>query len=153
MDGEKRDIDFGKYGFGSVRSLKDYERYSGLCFSKRAITKQVQDHKPPPDPLEDSSDEEFANGLLHIFKHCIDVGYDKVPENDYDFWAVAFKDSNGEDLYRKDADADEIKQMKNDPDKYCKIWREFQTLVKPCSWIVWPHSISKGWSDPITGNL
>jgi hypothetical protein len=43
--------------------------------------------------------------------------------------------------------------MKNDPDGYCKVWREFQTDKKPTSWIVWPHSISKGWSDPITGNI
>ena len=32
MDGEKRDIDFGKYGFGTVRTLRDYEKYSGLSF-------------------------------------------------------------------------------------------------------------------------
>ena len=43
--------------------------------------------------------------------------------------------------------------MKNDPDGYCKVWREFNTEVKPAKWIVWPHSISKGWCDTITGNL
>ena len=48
---------------------------------------------------------------------------------------------------------EEIQRMKNDPDGYCKIWREFQTPVKPSSWLVWPHSESKGWADPITGNL
>jgi hypothetical protein len=153
MDGETRDIDFGKYGFGSVRSLKDYEKYSGLCFGKRAITKQVQDHKPPPDVMQNASDEDFNKSLMSIFKHCIDIGYDQVPEKDYDFWAVAFKDENGNDLYRQDADKDEILRMKNDPDGYCKVWREFQTEKKPSSWIVWPHSISKEWADPITGNL
>jgi hypothetical protein len=56
-------------------------------------------------------------------------------------------------MYRKDADKNEISRIKNDPDGYCKIWREFQTDKKPSSWIVWPHSISKGWSDPITGDL
>lgn len=153
MDGEKRDIDFGKYGFGSERTLRDYEKYSGLSFGKRAITKQVQDHKPPPDLLEKSSDQEFDKALMSIFKHCIDIGYSQVPEDDYDFWAVAFKDEKGDDLYRQDADKDEILRMKNDPDGYCKVWREFQTEKKPSSWIVWPHSINKGWADPITGNL
>jgi hypothetical protein len=153
MDGEKRDVDFGKYGFGEVRTLRDYEKYSGLCFKKRAITKQVLDHLPPPDVMQNSSDEDFDKSLLSIFKHCIDIGYSQVPENDYDFWAVAFKDENGEDLYRKDADANEIMSMKNDPDGYCKVWREFQTDKKPSSWLVWPHSKSKGWADPITGNL
>ena len=153
MDGEKRDIDFGKYGFGSARSLRNYEKYSGLSFGKRAITKQVQDHKCPPDILQNATDDEFDKSLMKIFKHCIDIGYDQVPENDYDFWAVAFKDKDGNDLYRQDADASEVLRMKNDPDNYCKVWREFQTEIMPSSWIVWPHSEIKGWADPITGNL
>jgi glycosyltransferase involved in cell wall biosynthesis len=154
MDGEKRDIDFGQYGFGSIRSLRDYEKYSGLCFKKRAIQKRVQDHKPPPDPdTTHLNDIEFDDLLMSIFKHCIDIQYNQVPEKDYDFWAVAFKDKDDQDIYRKDADSNEIKNMMNDPDKYCKIWREFQTSEKPSSWIVWPHSISKGWADPITGRL
>jgi hypothetical protein len=153
MDGEVNDIDFGPYGFGSVRTLRDYERYAGLSFSRRAIQKHVLEHKSPPDPLQNVPDEEFDAGFLKIFKHCIDIAYHQVPENDYDFWAVAFKDKNGNDIYRKDADKDEIIRMKNDPDGYCKVWREFQTDQNPSSWIVWPHSISKGWADPITGSL
>lgn len=154
MDGEKRDIDFGPYGFGDIRTLKEYELYSGLCFSKRAITKRVIEHKPPPDPETTSLDyADFQQKLMSIFKHCIDIQYGQVPEDDYDFWAVAFKDENGNDIHRQDADKNEINRMKNDPDGYCKIWREFQTEVKPVSWIVWPHSISKGWADPIIGNL
>jgi hypothetical protein len=153
MDGEINDIDFGPYGFGNQRSLRDYERYSGLSFSRRAIQKHVLEHKCPPDPLQNASDEEFNAGFLKIFKHCIDIGYHQVPENDYDFWAVAFKDKNGQDIYRQDADKNEIARMKNDPDGYCKVWREFQTDQNPSSWIVWPHSESKGWAEPITGNL
>jgi glycosyltransferase involved in cell wall biosynthesis len=154
MDGEKNDIDFGPYGFGKARTLQDYELYSGLCFSKRAITKRVQDHKAPPDPETTNLNyETFQTHLMSIFKHCIDIQYGQVPENDYDFWAVAFKDEKGDDIYRKDADKDEILRMKNDPDGYCKVWREFKTDKKPSSWIVWPHSISKGWSDPIIGHL
>jgi hypothetical protein len=154
MDGEKRDIDFGVYGFGTERTLQDYEKYSGLCFSKRAITKRVQEHRCPPDPETSGlSYIEFQKYLMSIFKHCIDIRYDQVPLDDYDFWAVAFKDENGQDVYRKDADKNEILRMKNDPDKYCKIWREFQADKKPSSWLVWPHSVSKGWSDPITGKL
>ena len=154
MDGEKGDIDFGPYGFGKTRTLKDYEKYSGLSFSKRAIQQRVKDNKPPPDSETSYlTDEEFDDKLLYIFKHCIDIQYDQVPEDDYDFWAVAFKDDKDKDIYRQDADRNEILNMKNDPDNYCKVWREFQTKIKPVSWIVWPHSIGKGWSDPITGNL
>lgn len=153
MDGEINDIDFGKYGFGNVRSLKDYEKYAGMQFSTRSITQDVVEHKPPKLENIQLGDKEFEDSLLHIFKHCIDIGYDQVPENDYDFWAVAFKDHSGNEMFRQDAGEDEIMRMKNDPDGYCKVWRSFETLIMPSSWIVWPHSKSKGWSEPITGSI
>jgi hypothetical protein len=153
MDNEINDIDFGIYGFGNIRSLKDYEKYAGMKFSSRSITQDVVDHKPPKLENITINDDDFEKSLLHIFKHCIDIGYHQVPENDYDFWAVAFKDKDGNDMYRQDADPDEISRIKNDPDGYCKVWRSFETKIKPSSWIVWPHSISKGWADPIVGNI
>jgi len=152
MDNEEP-MDHGKYGFGTVRTLKDYEKYSGLLFSRRAIQQETIDKKYPPNTYNYSSEEEWMNSFASIFKHCIDVGYSQVPENDYDFWAVAFHDENDNTLFRKDADANEIVRMKNDPDGYCKVWREFQTTVKPKYWVVWPHSLSKGWGERITGNL
>ena len=88
-----------------------------------------------------------------IFKHCIDVGFTQVPEKDYEFWVVAFHDENDETIFRKDADINEINMMMNDPDGYCKVWRDFQTVHKPKYWVVWPYSTSKGWCERITGNL
>ena len=153
IDGEKRDIDFGEYGFGNRRSLRDYEKYSGICFSNRSITQDVIDKKIPNMENIKISDEQFYKSLSRIFKHCIDIQYSQVPENDYDFWCVAFRDENGQDLYRQDADANEINRIKNDPDGYIKLWRQFNTTKQPKSWIVWPHSKSKDWCAPITGNL
>jgi hypothetical protein len=153
MDGEKKDIDFGPYGFGDKRTLKDYEKYAGLNFKKRAIQQHTLDHHLAPNPYTFKNEKEWEASFLQIFKHCIDIRYDQVPEKDYDFWCVAFKDKEGKDVYRKDADKDEIQRMFNDPDKYCKVWREFNCEEMPVSWLVWPHSISKGWSDPITGKI
>jgi len=146
-------MNHGKYGFGKVRTLRDYERYSGLLFSKRAVQQETLDKKYPPNTYNYSSEEEWMDSFASIFKHCIDVGYSQVPENDYDFWAVAFHDENDETIYRKDADKNEILRMKNDPDGYCKVWRDFQTTKKPKYWVVWPHSESKGWGQRMTGNL
>ena len=151
MDGEKKNIDFGKYDFGKKRSVKDYERYAGLCFKKRAVQKYTLDNNLAPNPV--LSDDDLDKSWLKIFKHCIDVRYEQVPEKDYDFWCVAFKDKDGKDVYRKDADKQEIENMFRDPDKYCKVWRSFHSEEMPASWIVWPHSVSKGWQDPITGQL
>ena len=145
--------DFGIYGFGTERSLKDYESYAGIRFSVRGVQQFTLDKKYPPNPNYYETEEEWEKSFSSIFKHCIDIGHNLVPENDYDFWVVAFHDENDETIFRQDADIHEIHRMKQDPEGYCKIWREFQTIKKPRYWVVWPHSNSKGWCDRIRGDL
>ena len=151
MDDEVKDIDFGIYDFGKERSLEDYERYSGLSFKKRAVQQYTVDNKYPPNPP--LYGEDFDKSFLQIFKHCIDIGFDKIPLTDYEFFVVAFHDENDETIFRKDADVNEIKTIKNDSEGYGKIWREFQTDKKPKYWVVWPYSTTNGWCERITGDL
>ena len=153
MDGETQEGHDGPYGFGPVRTLREYEKYSGILFEKRSVQKETLDKKYPPNTYNFETEEEWINSFSQIFKHCIDVSFSQVPEIDYDFWAVAFHKENGETLFRKDVNKDEIAMLKNDKDGYCKIWREFLTTEKPSYWVVWPHSESKGWCDKIEGKL
>jgi glycosyltransferase involved in cell wall biosynthesis len=172
MDGEVRDKDFGIYDFGKVRSLHDYEKYSGLCFAKRSITQHVLNNEIAPIP--EMTDEEFDQALTMVFKHCIDImphqvlpsmsqhanGMDLVKAylNKSDFWVVAFENDNAETIYRKDADENEIKQFINDHDNYYKVWRTFNTIEKPVKWVVWIHHTTEhqengGWGQRIEGKL
>ena len=155
MDGETQEGHDGPYGFGTERTLRDYEEYAGLLFSNRAVQQYTLDKNYPPNPsIEDLGGEEnWLNSFASIFKHCIDINYDLVPEKDYDFWVVAFHNEEDDTIYRKDADKTEIKRIMSDPDGYGKIWREFQTAHKPAYWVVWPHSESKDWCERLTGNL
>ena len=155
MDGEKQEGHDGPYGFGPIRTLKQYEEYSGLLFEKRAVQQYTLDKINPPNPTieELGGEENWLKSFASIFKHCIDIGFHQVPEKDYDFWVVAFHDEKDETIFRKDADKSEISRMLKDKDGYCKVWREFQTTHKPHHWVVWPHSESKGWCERITGNL
>lgn len=158
MDGSNySSIDWGKYGFGTTRSLRDYEIYSGLCFSKRGVQQYTLDKKYPPNPTYQSTSE-FEDACLPLFKHCIDLGVHQFPLDDYDFWCVAFEKSDGTVIFRKDVDTSEstrlLQEAKNPSgDKYIKLWREFPSLGKPHHWVVWPHSKSKGWCERLTGNL
>lgn len=152
MDGEQRDVDFGKYDFGTVRSLAEYESYSGLSFKKRGVQQYTLDNNLAPNPFISDS-EEYEASFSSIFKHCIDIGFNQVPHDDYTFWAVAFEDEDGVEIYRQDADKNEIISMKNDPDGYCKVWRSFNAVKKPYKWIVWPHSLANGWGDRMEGFL
>ena len=154
MDGLTYDPEeFGDYGFGNERTLRDYEKYAGLLFSKRAVQQYTLDKKYPPNPYDYNSEEEWEADFARIFKHCIDINYSSVPENDYEFWVVAFHDENDETIYRKDADKNEIARVMSDPDGYGKVWREFQTSQQPKYWVVWPYSTSKGWCERLSGNL
>jgi hypothetical protein len=153
MDGEKQEGHDGLYGFGPVRTLRDYEKYSGLLFEKRAIQKYTQDKNYPPNPYDYKNEEEWKKDFMSIYKHCIDIGYSQVQEKDYDFWVVAFHNSKDETIFRKDSDKNEIDGYFRDPDGYCKVWREFQTDELPKYWVVWPHSETKGWCERITGEL
>jgi glycosyltransferase involved in cell wall biosynthesis len=154
MDGEVYNPEeFGIYGFGTERTLRDYEKYAGILFSKRAIQQHTIDKQYPPNPYDYETEEEWMDSFTTIFKHCIDISFDGVPETDYDFWVVAFHNEKDETLFRQDADLNEINRMMQDPDKYCKIWREFHTKEKPKYWVVWPYSKSKGWCPRLTGSL
>lgn len=146
VDGE-HDVneDFGVYGFGKERTLEQYENYAGIRFSDRSVQEQTIKGTEPPN----TSDEPF----LRVFKHCIDISHLTVPHNDYTFWAVAFEDKDGNEIYRRDADRDEILRMKNDSDGYCKLWRTFHASSQPKRWVVWPYSNQFGWCDRIVGNL
>ena len=152
MDGEVKDIDFGEFDFGKERTLSDYEKYSGLSFSKRGVQQYTLDNNLAPNPIIENP-EQYEESFLTIFKHCIDIVPGQVPFDDYDFWVVAFENEKGDTIFRQDADTSEIQRLKNDPDGYYKIWRTFNIKDKPYKWVVWPHSISKDWCERLTGNL
>jgi len=48
MDGESgTSIDFGPYGFGTARSLAQYEAYAGVSFSLRGVKRDTLERQPP----------------------------------------------------------------------------------------------------------
>ena len=152
IDGEKYEGDYYEW-FGKERTIRDYERYAGLLFETRAVQQDTLDKKYPPNEYNFENENEWKKSFSTIFKHCIDLDLNQVPETDYDFWVVAFHGEDNETIHRQDADANEIVRIKSDPDGYGKVWREFNTTKIPKYWVVWPHSISKDWCDRIVGNL
>ena len=152
IDGEIYSGDTSEW-FGSERTIKDYEKYAGLLFEKRAVQQYTIDKHYPPNPYDFEDEEEWKDSYLSIFKHCIDVNLSQLPETDYEFLVVAFHNSKDDTLFRQDAGVDEINRLKSDPDGVAKIWREFNTPERPTYWAVWPYSTSKGWCDRIVGAL
>ena len=133
------------YDFGTVRTLEEYEKYAGLKFETRQIHKQTKNNEFPPIT------EDYESGLCYSQKYCIDIYKGSLPENDYDHFAIAFLDEDGNDIYRKDADEFEITGLysQSPSNQFLHIWREYEDSRKAHSWRVWPHSKSKGWCDRI----
>jgi hypothetical protein len=152
MDGETQEGHDGPFGFGNVRTLRQYEEYSGLHFASRGVQKYTLEKNQPPNPIY-NSEEDFLNSFTHIFKHCINLSFNEVPEKDYEFWVVAYHNKNDETIFRKDVNVDEINKMVEGSDGSYKIWREFNNETKPKYWVVWPYSKSKGWCKKIVGEL
>ena len=153
MDGNcSCQLDFGIYGFGTKRTLRDYEKYAGIRFRDRGVQQYTLDNKFAPNPIIEDN-VEYLNSFLTIFKHCIDIHKGSFTETDYDFWAVIFEDENNQQLYREDIISLDIMNLLKTTDEFIKIWRTFNTEKKPNKWIVWPYSESKGWLDKIEGKI
>jgi len=141
--------EIGIYGLGELRSLDDYEKYAGVRFNDRGVQQYTHDNFYPPNPiLKEGYDESFLN----MFKFCVDVNKSSLNgEEDFVFWALAFEDKDGNEMYRKDVTDTEIKNSYNSETDAYQIWREFTTKELPSKWVVWPQSRENGWMDRITG--
>jgi hypothetical protein len=138
--------DLEKYGWGTERTLEDYEKYAGVKFSTRQVHRHTLEYKSLPVPIEN-----FESQLLNRIKICIDVYKGSLTENDYSALIIALLDEQGQDLYRQDCDANELRNLMNmnSEDQFIHIWREFDSNKRPTTWRVWPYSQSKGWCDRI----
>jgi len=152
MDNEIIDFEFGPYGLGTERTLHEYELYAGVKFSTRQVHQKTLDKEPPPVA---TTDEEWESALCSRFKYCINIHRDALTEPDYNLWAVAFKDERGNELVRLDASKAEIESVlnSNKEEPFINLWREFNTSVRPASWIVWPRTDSKDWLSIIHGEI
>ena len=137
------------FNFGDERTVNEYEQYAGIKFKTRQVHKHTSEYKPLPMP--DETDEEYESNLLTNQKVCIDVYKGSLVEKDYEYFAVALLDEEGNDLYRQDANISEVNSIFNSDvnDKFIHIWREYQDNKFPHSWRVWPFSKSKGWCERI----
>lgn len=153
MDPNKID---GKHNFmintKIVRSLRDYERYAGIDFENRRIHKAVLDRTYPPSA---HTEEEFVNGLQHYQKICIDINRKELTETDYNILVVVLLDKHGNEIYRQDSGPDEFQPIinSNPGSDGIQIWRTMYASEWVTGWMVWPHSVSKGWMPQIKGSF
>ncbi len=151
-DQDRSEFDFVGVDLGKERTLAEFERYIGVDFKGKRIQKHTLDQKLLPIPFK--NEKEWEKSFVRKFKYCIDVFKGALPDNDYNVWVIAFKDKNGSEIIRMDAEENEIKQLQNTnpSDQFYRIWREFECDEVPTSWLLWPHSKSKEWNHQVIEN-
>lgn len=148
---EKRTIDFGKFDFGAVRTLRDYERFAGILFSKRAVQAETIACKPPPNLYNHKRTINWINSFIDIRKHCLDVFVESLPPlEDIAYIAVIYKRGNQE-LYREDLLQKHLiplyNEMERDGYKHLRVWTSFKHPTLPDHAIVWPYVKDVGWTE------
>lgn len=152
MDGEDPEqINFGKFGFGTERTLRQYEEMSGISFKYRGVQQAVMDREDPPHHYEYETEEEWKDSFarsndVHV---CLHKGEFAEIVDDFDFFYVGTHDKNGDEVYRKDLVKDEIYKYLNSENGFIDYRLIFLSTKHPVSFTVWAHSESRGWMDKI----
>ena len=152
MENAGRKVDFGKYGLGKVRTVRDYEKYAGILFSKRGVQRYTLECRLPPNPRVFPTEKQWFESFYTAKKYCLEVESRNFTYSDYDFWVVAFHDEKDQTIFRDDANRQEIERIRAGNKSRYQIIREFYS-VKPKYWVLWPHSKTRGWCKRLTGNF
>lgn len=158
MDGSVFDqFIFGQYGFGMNRSLSDYERYAGISFKFRSVTKNTID-KMTPDPTnpdKNMTESEWESTLsisndIRLLIHKKEIADD----DSYDFFYVGAHDINGNEIYRKDWTRQDLDHILNiNPSGWIDKRLIFLSKTPAHSYTVWPHSEKNGWCKKIVKTI
>lgn len=146
MDGLIKDIDFGKYDFGTARSVSDYEKYAGISFKMRAAQEHTIKNKLAPCPVPDT-EEEWVAGFARKMVVPVNVSLTEIEHgDDVKFWFFGIHDKDGKEIYRKDRGKNQIKKF---VDNGRVFFREnIVTTQAPKTYMIWPM-LEEGWGKQI----
>jgi hypothetical protein len=140
-------IDLTGYNLGTVRSLKDFEKYAGFHFKRKAVQKYTLENNYPPNPLIED-DELWEQSFMGSFYHLVTVYPHDFPRKDYKHILVAFDDENGNAVNHKYIDGQQLEDFMN---KGQQIHYEefFLTDKTPKRVVFWGFSEEVGWAERI----
>ncbi len=139
--------DFPPYGFGTERSLEQYERFAGICFADRSVDPAVIRHVPPPSALAHAPRSVWRGELLR--SHSRDVFVERALLEDPDptlFLALFASAADGTELYRKDLDRGRIDEvLAQSTGEHLFLLLSFFSKQSPVRWTTWVGSGVRGW--------
>lgn len=148
---EDNGYDLTGYDLGRVRTLRDYEKYAGFHFKRKAVQKYTVDNKFPPNPyIED--DEEWENSFMKSFYHLITIHRHDFPADDYQHILVAFDDENGNGINHKYITGLELNNFMT-TGQQIHYEEMFLVETEPKKVVFWAYSTERGWCERIEYNI
>ena len=151
------DIDWGKYGRGTERTLRDYELFCGLDFRQKRITKECANKTEPASTWnKDISDADWDRSLLKMYEHTIEIMNGVLPLDDYDFIYIGYERADGTNIYSANITGDALKKLTDASKSMTAIVQHSSRFFSdqiPNKWIFYPHSKSKGWVGRISSMM
>ena len=146
---QDNEIDLGKFGLGSKRTLADYEHYAGINFKLRLVQDYTRHDDPPPNP-EIFTGDDWEKHCKRDYLANIAVRRDKLPPLEkVDFWYVGLHDKAGTELIRQDLNPSSIKKALRADRVLLDL--NYRSSEPASTWTIWPYSASKGWLRKVTG--
>lgn len=142
---EDNGFDLTGYDLGTVRTLRDYEKYAGVHFKKRSIQQYTMNNGFPPNPII-ADEHEWENSFMRSFYHLVTITREQFPANDYQHILVAFDDENHIGLNHRYIAGVELQHFMNtgNPIHYEEM---FLVPREPKFMVFWAYSNDRGWCE------
>jgi hypothetical protein len=137
-------IDLTNYDLGTVRSLRDFEKYAGFNFAKKAVQKYTLDNQLPPNPIIEN-EELWEKSFMGSFYYLVNVEKHLFTDSNYKFVLVAFDDENGNSINSQFIEDYRINNFNSGNNIHYEEF--FLTNKKPSRVVYWAFSDEKGWCE------
>lgn len=158
MDGEDpSQIDFGKYGFGTERTVLEYEQMAGISFKYRGVQQKTIDRLEPPGDFVYENEEQWKGTFVgshdvRILIHRNELAFDDgIVPDDIEWCYVGSADDDLKEVFRKDLTESEVKSyLQNEWIDFRLIWKGNTVATK---YVVWPVRKGGIWGNRIVKDI
>jgi hypothetical protein len=135
------------YDLGTERSLRDFEKYAGFHFKRKAVQKFTLDNNYPPNPYI-ADDELWEQSFMESFYHLVTIHPHDFPRKNYKHILVAFDDETGKAVNHKYIIGQELQDFMHKG--HAVHYEEFfLTGVKPTRVVFWGFTEEEGWVERV----
>jgi len=146
---EDPNIDLTGYDLGTVRTLRDFEKYAGFHFKRKAVQQYTLDNQYPPNPYIEN-DEIWEQSFTESFYHLVKLYRNDFPNNDYEFIHMAFDDENGLPIHVRSLNKEFLETtLYSSQNGYFDFEEIFLTSKKPSRLVLWGYSNTRNWCERV----